>query len=150
MMKLKSILVGTLSALSLGLALNSFAGHINTNNYYPPERINCSLHDGKLACEGFNHQYLVEDTYTADFSGKDQVFAFFSGAAYYTPNKGDATIFFTYQNSHAKSVKLKTVSPRIRPDFENGNWTKVHDDLYVCKEGYMSCPITALPDTQAR
>jgi hypothetical protein len=101
---------------------------------------------GKLNCEGFSHQYLVEDTYTADLDDKDQVFAFASGAAYYNADKTEATVFFTYRNSNDKVVKVKSANTSIRPDFENGSWTKVHKDLYVCKEGYMQCPITSLPE----
>lgn len=144
-MKLKNIIVSTITALSLGLSMASFAGYAGVNNYYPPERIDCTLDNNKLNCEGFNHQYLVEDTYTADLSTKDQTFAFASGAAYFTPDKSEATVFFTYRNSHFKTVKIKSVTTGIRPDFENGSWTKVQDDLYVCKAGYMHCPITSLP-----
>ena len=145
-MKLKSIIVGTITALSLSFVMSSFAGLTGgQNSYYPPERINCTANNGKLTCEGFNHQYLVEDTYTADLGSKDQVFAFYSGAAYFTPDKSEATVFFTYRNSHNKSVKIKSTSTSIRPDFENGTWTNVSGDIYVCKEGYMQCPITSLP-----
>ena len=148
-MKLKAIIVGTVTALSLSFAMTSFAGYKGDNSYYPPERINCSLESNKLSCEGFNHSYLVEDTYTADLTNKDQVFSFTSGAAYFTQDKSESTVFFTYRNSHFKTVKIKSVTTNIRPDFENGSWTKVHDDLYVCKAGYMHCPITSLPSKRS-
>lgn len=144
-MKLKNIIVSTIAALSLGLSMTSFAGYTGGNNYYPPERIHCSLDHGKLNCEGFSHQYLVEDTYTADFDDKDQTFAFKSGVAYYTPDETEATVFFTYRNSKHKLVKLRSTSTNIRPDFENGQWIKMQEDMYVCKDGYMHCPITSLP-----
>ena len=144
-MKLKTIIVGTITALSMGLVMTSFAGKQGGNNYYPPERIHCSLDHDKLNCEGFNHQYLVEDAYTADLNGKDQVFAFASGSAYLTADQADSTVFFTYRNSHFKTVKIKSASAGIRPDLENGKWTKMNNDLYVCKSGYMNCPITSLP-----
>lgn len=144
-MKLRTIIISSISVLSLGFAAVSFAGLRGVNNYYPPERINCSLDNSKLSCEGFNHQYLIEDTYTANLNGKDQAFAFSSGAAYFTKDKSEATVFFTYRNSQSKVVKIKSANTSIRPDFESGSWTKVHDDLYVCKAGYMNCPITSLP-----
>ena len=144
-MKLRTIIVSSISVLSLGFATISFAGSTGANNYYTPERINCSLDHNKLSCEGFNHQYLIEDTYTANLSDKDQAFAFYSGAAYYTPSKSEATVFFTYRNAQSKVVKIKSANTSIRPDIENGSWTKVHDDLWVCKAGYMNCPITSLP-----
>ena len=145
-MKLKSILVGLVTVLGLStIALSQAA-----NSYYPPERINCNLVGSKVSCEGFNHQYLAEDTYTANFDGKDQVFGFASGAAYYNSDRSEVSVFYTYTNANAKNVKLKTVSTTIRPDFENGNWTKVAEDVYVCKSGYMHCPITSLPDTSKK
>ncbi len=142
-MELKTIIVSAIATLSLGFTAATLA---STNNYFPPERIHCSLVQGKMNCEGFSHQYLVEDTYTADLDDKDQAFAFASGAAYYNADKTAANVFFTYRNSKTKVVKVRSANTAIRPDFENGNWTKVHDDLYVCKDGYMHCPITALPN----
>lgn len=130
----------TLAALSLGVATAA-----PITNYVPPERIDCMLDKGKLRCEGFAHQYLVEDTYTADLDDKDQVFNFASGAAYYNTDKSQATVFFTYRNANFKNVKVKSANTTIRPDFENGAWVRVQDDLYVCKAGYMQCPITSLP-----
>ena len=141
-MKLRTIVVATMAALTLGVVGASYAGV--SSNYYPPERIHCGLDSNKLNCEGFNRKYLTEDTHTADFGTRDQSFSFTSGAAYFTPDKSEATVFFTYRNSHHKNVKFKTTATSIRPDFEYGNWTKVSDDLYVCKSGYMKCPITSL------
>lgn len=138
-MKLRTIIVSTVAALSFGVAISANAA----DTYYPPERIHCALSNNKLACEGFNRQYLVEDTYTADLSTKDQTFAFKSGVVYFTPDKSQASMFFTYRDAKHKLVKLKSASPSIRPDFENGNWIKMDEDLYVCKDGYMHCPITS-------
>lgn len=144
-MKFKNLLIGTVSVLSLGIAAAAMAG----NSYYPPERINCAITGGKLSCEGFNHAYLVEDTYTADLGNKNQVFAFVSGSAYFTPDKSEARVFFTYRNAHNKTVKIRSVNNSIRPDFENGRWSNVSGDLFVCKDGYMHCPITSLPAQKA-
>jgi hypothetical protein len=143
-MKLTALITTAIATLSIGFMTTSFAASA-ADSYYPPERIHCSLLNGKLNCEGYSHQYLVEDTYTADMDETDQVFAFSSGAAYFNADKSEATVFFTYRNSNFKNVKLKTSVTSIRPDLENGYWIKVDDDLYVCKDGYMHCPITALP-----
>lgn len=140
-MKLKTIVVAAATLLSLGLGITSYAG-TSGNRYYPPERIHCMLKDAKLSCEGFSHHLLVEDVYTADFSGKDNVFAFYSGA-YYKLNESESTVLYTYRNKHQKTVRLRSASNAVRPDFSTGHWTKVQDDLYVCKGGYMQCPITA-------
>jgi hypothetical protein len=145
-MKLQSMVVSAAAVLSLSFSAISFAGYSSANNYYPPERVHCTKTNNKLNCEGFNHSYLVEDTTTADFDDQDQVFAFSSGAAYYNQDKTQATIFFTYRDSNFKVVKLRSANTAIRPDFENGNWVKVQNDLYVCKAGYMHCPITSLPE----
>lgn len=142
-MEFKNIIMTTFAALSLSAI--SIASAAPAINYIPPERIHCMLDQGKLNCEGFAHQYLVEDTYTADFDDKDQVFSFSSGAAYYNADKSEATVFFTYRNANFKNVKLKSAITSIRPDFNNGSWVRVQDDLYVCKSGYMQCPITSLP-----
>ncbi len=144
-MKFRTLLTTAIATLSLGFVTTSFAATSDANSYYPPERIHCSLIQGRLNCEGFSHQYLIEDTYTADMDDNDQVFAFSSGAAYYNGDKSEATVFFTYRNSNFKNVKLKTSVTSIRPDLDNGYWIKVDDDLYVCKDGYMHCPITSLP-----
>ncbi len=141
-MKLRTIIISSISVLSLGFAAVSFAGLKGENNYYPPERINCSLDHNRLSCEGFNKQYLVEDTYTADLSSKEQAFAFKSGVAYFTADHNEATVFFTYRDAKNKIVKLKSVHTSVRPDFTNGNWVKMDEDLFVCKDGYMNCPIT--------
>ncbi|HTM64243.1 MAG TPA: hypothetical protein VL360_07055 [Gammaproteobacteria bacterium] len=147
-MKLRTIIISSISVLSLGFASASFAGLKGDNSYYPPERIHCSVDHSVLNCEGFNHRYLIEDTYTADFNGKEQAFAFSSGVAYFTPDRSEATVFYTYHNSSSKVVKIKSANTHIRPDFENGSWVQVHDDVYVCKAGYMNCPITSLPSSK--
>lgn len=144
-MKLKTIVVSTMAALTLSVVGISYAG---ASNYHPPERIHCTLDNNKLNCEGFDRQYLTEDTHTADFTSRSQYFSFSSGAAYFTPDMSEATVFYTYRNGYHKNVKVKSTSTNIRPDFKHGNWTKVSDDLYVCKSGYMKCPITSLPDKQ--
>ncbi len=107
-MKLKSILVGMVTTITLGLGAVVFAQSVNS--YYPPERINCNLDGARVSCEGFNHQYLAEDTYTANFDGKEQTFAFASGAAYYNSDRSEVSVYYTYKNSEAKNVKLKTIS----------------------------------------
>jgi hypothetical protein len=144
-MKLKAIIASAIATLSLGFATTSVA--IASDNYYPPERINCSRVSGKLECQGFMHQYLVEDVSTADFDGNDQVFTFISGVAFYNADKSEASIFFTYRNAHNKTIKLKSISSRIRPDFERGDWVVLAEanDIYECLGGYMRCPITSLP-----
>src|SRR5262245_42061031 len=113
-MKLKAI-VGSALAITLGLGSVAYAGG---SDYFPPERINCKTNSvGRLNCSDFNRNYLVEDTYTADFpAGKDVVFNFNSGVAYHTPNESQWTVFFTYKDTHGKNVKLKTVNESIRPD----------------------------------
>jgi hypothetical protein len=144
-MELKAIIISAIATLSLGFAA---AGNAASSNYTPPERINCSLVNGKMNCEGISHQYLIEDTYTAKLDATDQAFSFSSGAAYFNEDKSEATVFFTYRNSNLKVVKVKSANTSIRPDFENGDWVKVHEDLYVCKSGYMQCPITSLPSVR--
>jgi hypothetical protein len=134
-MKFRSIITAGIAALSLGFTAAAVAG----STVYPPERINCLVENNKLSCEGFDHQYLVEDTKTADLDNKDENFTFVSGVAFADNDK--ASIFFTYRNSHFKNVKLKTTSTDIRPDLQNGSWKQRTRDMYVCKEGYMNCPI---------
>lgn len=131
------------AAAILALSVSGFASakQISTDGYTPPERLTCSNVNDKVSCEGFNRAYLVEDNYIADFKGTDVAFVFVSGAAYYNSDKTEADIFYTYRNSDGKTVKLKTVNFNMRPDLENGSWVAQEDDLYVCTEGYMSCPI---------
>lgn len=143
-MKLRTIITSLTAALSLGAAISASAAI----SYYPPERIHCALKDSKLACEGFNRQYLVEDTYTADLNSEEKSFSFKSGIAYFTPDKSQASMFFTYRDHNHKLVKLKSASPNVRPDLKHGNWIKMDEDLYACKDGYMHCPITTASVTE--
>jgi len=140
-MKLKTMAVSVVAVSCLGLVVTAFAS-ISGGRYYPPERIHCMVQDTTLNCEGFNHSLLVEDKYTADFRGKDNVFAFVSGA-YYKLNESEATVLYTYRNKHSKTVRLRSANNSIRPDFSTGHWAKVQDDLFVCKGGYMQCPIVS-------
>ncbi len=140
-MKVKPVIAVAILALSVsGLAV---AKPVSSDSYTPPERLTCSNVNGKVSCEGFSRQYLVEDSYIADFKGSDVAFVFVSGAAYYNSDKSEADIFFSYRNSDGKTVKLKTVNFNMRPDLVDGSWLQVQDDLYVCTEGYMSCPIVS-------
>lgn len=127
----------------LGMALSGMAYASTTGTYFPPERIHCVKNESsKIRCEGFSHQYLTEDLYTAHFDKKEDTFNFVSGVAYFTPDMSEASVFFTYKNADQKIVKLKTTSVLLHPVKENSAWTKVQDDLYVCDAGYMHCPIT--------
>lgn len=148
-MEFRILLASVLAAISLSVSTLVFAGSSQAN-YHPPERISCSKINGKLVCEGFLHQYLIEDTFTADLDDKDQVFSFASGVAYYNTDQSEATVFYSFRNSHNKVVKLKSAVSSIRPDIENGSWEAVQDDLYVCKAGYMQCPITSLPNVDRK
>lgn len=130
-----------LIALSMGLANGAYAG---SDSYFPPERIHCTLNTaGKLSCFEFDRHYLAEDLSTADLEqGKDEIFYFSSGSAYFTPDQKEVTVFYTYKNAYLKTIKLKSVSPSIRPALENSGWKKLNDGLYTCLAGYMRCPIT--------
>lgn len=130
-----------MAALTLGMGSVVYAA----GDYFPPERINCTMADGKLTCQEFNRQYLIENTTTADWGDKDQTFTFYSGNAFFAPSMDKITVFYTYKNSNNKNVTLKTFNTTIRPDLANGNWIKLEDDLYTCNTGYMHCPITNLP-----
>src|SRR3990167_4591735 len=104
-MKLGKIVSG---AALLALALSGVAYASASGSYYPPERIHCTKSDGnRIHCEGFNHQYLTEDLYTANFDKKDDTFNFYSGTAYFTPDMSQATVFFTYKNADQRIMKLK-------------------------------------------
>lgn len=142
-MKLK-IMIGS----TIALAFMSSIVYAVSGGYYPPERINCTLTDSsQVNCSGFSRQYLIEDTSNANLKkGKDETFYFVSAAAYFTPNHDEASIFYTYNNAYFKMVKLKTINTSIRPDFENGDWKKLNDEIYTCDASYMRCPITNLPD----
>lgn len=142
-MKLKTIVASTISVLTIGLASVTSA---YADIYYPPERIHCWINNHKLTCEGFNHQFFAEDTYTADLTSKDQLFSFKSAVAYFTPDQSQVSVFVTYHDSHHKMVKLKSTSTHIRPDLNNGQWTKMDEDLYLCRGGYMHCPVTTSAD----
>lgn len=141
-MKMKNI-IGTALALTLGMStVIAFA----FNDYYPPERIRCGLQKGRLACNDFNRRYLSEDATNVDFpKGKEMTFHFETAVAYITTQKDAATVFFTYRESSEKMVKLKTIDTSIMPDFAKGAWAKINNELYICTEGYMSCPVTNLP-----
>lgn len=139
-MKLKNIMIGGIAALTMGICSVAAAG-TNAHGYYPPERINCAVKGARLVCEGFNHHYLVEDSSNTNFDGKDKVFAFYSGSAYFTLDGSEAKILFTYKNGHHQAVRLRSANSSIKPDIEHGNWQKVQDDLYICKGGYMHCPV---------
>tara|TARA_R110000868_G_scaffold316640_4_gene577512 strand:- start:328 stop:771 length:444 start_codon:yes stop_codon:yes gene_type:complete len=144
-MQLKTIITSAMTALSLGSSVVTVAGSQGVNNYYPPERIHCSVQNNKLLCGGFNHRYLIEDIYTANIRQDEKSFSFASGAAYYDGARSEATVFFTYHDARSKTVKLRSATTAIRPDFNGGKWTKVQGDLYVCDAGYMHCPVTSLP-----
>jgi hypothetical protein len=138
-MKIK-ILIGTV--LTLGISSAAFA-------FNAPERITCGLESGRLNCSELNRNYLVEDVYSANFpKGKSITFNFNSAAAYFSTGMQEATVLFTYRNSASKMVRLKTAESSIKPDLRRGAWRKVNEDLYVCDEGYMSCPIINLPSTK--
>lgn len=136
------VIVASMALLALGIGSIAYA----RGDYFPPERIHCSRASdtAKPICTEFNRQYLTEDAATTLEVGKDEVFSYVSGAAYYTPDQQIA-VFYTYKNSRFKSIKLKTINTAIKPDLANGSWRKIKDDLYVCDAGYMNCPITNLP-----
>ena len=145
-MKLKAIIIRAATVISLGFIVAPLSAFAAPSSYYPPERVHCTYTNQELSCEGFNHQYLVEDTHTADFdNNRDQVFSFESGAAYYNSDRTEVSVFYTYNNSQHKNVRLRTASTSIRPDFEHGNWVRTAADIFRCDSGYMQCPITSLP-----
>lgn len=135
-MKIKALIA---TVLTLGINSAAFA----FTDYYPPERLSCNLTNNKLTCSDFNRNYLMEDTYTADFNKGEEMFHFGSAVAYFAQN--EASIFFTYHDNDNKMVKLKTVNTSIKPNLTKGQWKRVTDDIYTCDVGYMSCPITNLP-----
>lgn len=142
-MKLKAIM-GCLMAAAMGMSSAVYAA----GDYFPPERMHCHIDAAnKLSCDGFERAYLTEDASNVNIPrGKDETFFFVSGSAYFTPSKDEASVFFTYKNTRFKTVKLKTASTAIRPDFENGSWKQLSKDIYTCNAGYMHCPITNLPN----
>ncbi len=137
-MSFMKVVVGSIAALTLAGPAFAIGG------YFPPERINCHLDEmNKLACVDFNRQVLVEDVHAADFpKNKNVVFSFSSGVAYFTPEKNDWQIFFTYKNANHQFVKLKTTRYSIQPDLKKGAWVKYKDEFYNCTAGYMSCLIS--------
>lgn len=139
-MKMKSM-ISCIGALALGFSGLAFA----SGSYSPPERLHCKTDTaGKLSCSEFNRQYLIESTYTADLpAGKNVVFNFASGAAYYT-DQDEWTVFYTYKNAKSENVRLKSINTSIKPDLDNGAWQK-GKDFYTCSAGYMSCGVTSLP-----
>lgn len=144
-MKLCKIVGG---AVVLALTISGAAYASTSGTYFPPERIHCvKSASSKVRCEGFNHQYLTEDLYTAHFDKKEDTFNFVSGVAYFTPDMSEASVFFTYKNADQSIMKLKTTSVLLHPVKGNTAWTQVQDDLYVCDAGYMHCPITDAQDS---
>ncbi|MBA3661693.1 MAG: hypothetical protein H0W64_08205 [Gammaproteobacteria bacterium] len=115
-----------------------------TERYHPPERLTCKLnHLNKLKCHDFNRRLLIEDVSNATLSkDRTDVFNFVSGVAYSSPNHTETSVFFTYNNSKFKMVRLKTIHPSIQPDLANPNWKKFNDDIYTCNASYMDCAIT--------
>ena len=140
-MKLKKIVV---SCISIGLGLVSVAA-LAATDYFPPERLLCKVDNASnLTCSDFNRKYLMEYTHTADFpAGKEIVFTFSSGTAYFT-SQHEWSVFFTYKNTTGKNIRLTSVNTTIHPNIDVGAWKK-HPDFYTCTAGYMSCPITNLP-----
>ena len=132
------VIVGCVIAATLSVSSVIFA---NTH-YNPPERISCTLDNAhQLICQGFDHQYLVEDTDTSNLKDmNNEVFDFAAGKAYLSPTQDSSTIFFTYKNAQFPSIKLRTVIPTTLPDFANGDWKKISDDIYTCDTSYMQCP----------
>jgi hypothetical protein len=141
-MRLKNSIVSAF-ALTLGLCGVAFAA----TDYFPPERINCKLNEvAQLSCEGFDRQYLSEDTYTVDFPpAKEMTLFFVKAVAYFDLRTNEASVFYTYNNSAHRMVKLKTINTQMRPDLTFQAWTKFMDNIYNCEAGYMQCPITNLP-----
>lgn len=136
-MKLKVFGFGLTLILSC-LTHNSFA-----QNYYPPERLTCMLdRHNKIKCYTFNRKLLKEETTNAELQRrKNSVFHFVSAVAYTTPTRNETSVFYTYNDSMYKLLRLKTVHTRIQPDYTNPNWKKFNDDIYTCDAGYMNCPI---------
>lgn len=138
-----------ISVLAITLGMSSVANARNNAVYNPPERINCGLSAAsQLSCGDFNHNYLGEGLYTAEFNpGQEQAFYFASAAAYFTTNHQEARVFFTYRNAKGKMVRLETFNTSIQPDLASGSWKAVGtgNDIFTCNEGYMNCGITNLP-----
>lgn len=135
-----------MSTVAVTLGMVGIA-HAQTYNYYPPERIHCMLNDTEaLSCNEFDRQYLIEDATNADLKKNEgMTFHFFSAVAFFTPNKEESSIFFTYHNHLQKVVKLKTTDFSLKPDLKNGAWKQLNEDIYICDAGYMHCPITNVP-----
>ncbi|MBX3708542.1 MAG: hypothetical protein KIT56_06390 [Gammaproteobacteria bacterium] len=140
-MKLKTMVIG---AVAIAFGLSGVA--VAAGDYHPPERLHCKVNDaGNLSCFDFNRAYLVEATHTADLPpGKEVVFNFSTGTAFVT-SQNEWSVFYTYIDSSFKNVRIKTISTSIRPDVQVGAWKKTKD-YYSCTAGYMSCPITNLPE----
>lgn len=143
-MKLK-IFIASLVAVVFGF--NGIAC-ARPGSYYPPERLNCQLkNNARFQCEPIDRHYLVEDMTNANLQkNRTEVFHFVSAVAYFTANHLEASVFYTYENTSMKMVKLRTIDPSIRPDITHGTWKKFNNDIYTCDAGYLSCPISSLPD----
>lgn len=132
----------TASIIALTLCLGSSA-YATQVEFYPPERINCKLIGGdQFKCEGFDRQVLIEESTNADLQkGIEDTFYFVYALAYLTPDQS-ATVFFNYNDTKFKLVRLRTMSTIFHPDVSHGSWKKYEEGIYVCDESYMACSLT--------
>lgn len=117
------------------------------SSFFPPERIRCMMdQNNHLSCLPINRDFLTEEDTDADFREVDtQTFLFVAAHALLANHANENTIYFLYRNNDGKVVKLKTINGALRPDLENGTWTKINELVYSCEAGYMYCKITDLP-----
>lgn len=138
-MRLASV-AASIVVLALGLGSIAYANH---DEFSPPERINCRLLVGnQFRCEGFDRQVLVEDSSNAELQrGVEDTFHFIYALAYLTSDQ-TATVFFNYNNTKLKSVRLRTNTMFLHPDIGHGSWKKYKDGIFMCDESYMACSLT--------
>lgn len=140
-MKSKSLIGRVVAFMLIGCSVS----YAMPGSYFPPERIDCILNDANNPyCMEFNRDFLTEDFSNAVLKqDKHKTFYFYSAVAYATADQS-YSVFYTYRNYLFETIKLKTVSPAIRPDLTSGEWLAKDKDMYVCTAGYMSCSITKL------
>lgn len=130
------------SIVALTFGLGGLAS-ASSAEFYPPERINCKLIGGnQFRCGGFDRSMLVEDSTNADLQkNTEDTFFFVYGVAYVAPNR-TASVFFNYNDTRFKSVRLRTNSMYFHPDVRHGSWKRIKDRIYMCNDSYMACSLT--------
>lgn len=133
--------VASIVVIAFCLSSNVFA---KRNEFYPPERIDCKLIGlDHFSCEGYDRRILGEDATNAELQrDQENTFFFVYALAYFQPNQPNATVYFNYNDSKLKTVRLKTTDVMLHPDVHNGSWKKLQEGVYACNESYMTCSLT--------